>query len=59
MLIMTGRNFPTKTGGLANTEVSMVSSPPTMCGWTNDAKNPNMEKSCRLHGDDPIPLYVP
>ena len=40
-----GRSFQTKTGGLASTEVTMVFSLPTMCGWMDDAKKANAQKS--------------
>lgn len=45
MLMMFGRSSQTKTGGLASMKVSMVSSLPTTCGWTNDAKNPTFGKA--------------
>ena len=43
--MMFGRSSQTKTGGLASLKVSMVSSLPTTCGWTNDAKNPTFGKA--------------
>ena len=43
--MMIDRNFQTKTGGLANMEVSMAFFPPTMCGWTNNAKKPTFRKA--------------
>lgn len=45
MLMMIGRSFQTKTGGLANTEVSMAFFPPTTCTWINDAKKPLFRKN--------------
>lgn len=44
ILIMGGRNFQTKTGGLASAEVSRVFSPRIMCGWTNEAKKETFRK---------------
>ena len=44
-LMMIDRNFQTKTGGLASTEVIRVFSRPTMCGWMNDAKTQKYKKA--------------
>lgn len=47
IITMVGRNFQTKTGGLASTEASRVFSPPITCGWTNDAEKQTFGKSYR------------
>ena len=45
LLMIIGRSFRTKTGGLVNTEASMAFSPPTMCGLMSDAKKPMFRKA--------------